>query len=129
MDRNQIMRHLERYSKLVDETDIRSFIDAYLSNSFYIDPDAIKSDGEYSFISQVTRILGERSLDRDGRTIRYAKLVLGNRITFTLWNEEIERYFEMLAEGRNYRFIFCSIRFTRFGIEGSLGLRGFILNY
>ncbi|KAA8923480.1 hypothetical protein [Thermoplasma sp.] len=129
MDRHKVIEFLEKNAHLFDVQDAREFIDQYFGVSFFKDILDIDTDGEYSFISDVTGIIGERSIDREDRVIRYRKFWVGNRIIFTLWNDEIEKYAGLIAVSAKLKFIFCRIQITRFGIEGSLGLRGFIERY
>jgi len=129
MDRQTAIEFLERNAGLFDVHDLRNFIDNYFGGNFYTDISNINSDGEYSFISEVTGIIGEKSIQKDERVIRYRKFWIGGKIIFTLWNEEIDRYAGLMQESAKLIFVFCRIQITRFGIEGGLGLRGFINRY
>ncbi|MGC8609672.1 MAG: hypothetical protein ACP5UV_07380, partial [Thermoplasmata archaeon] len=65
---------------------------------------------------------------KEDRKIRYMKFTVGNDMHFTLWNEEIEYYRNILNEKNCIKCAFCRISINRFGREASLGTEGFMLD-
>ncbi|BAB59789.1 TVG0642496 [Thermoplasma volcanium GSS1] len=128
LESESLKKFIAEHSKILETDNLNDIIDRLDNGTFYIDPSQIASDGLYSFISEIKDILAEREILKDNRTIKYMKIGLSFEMTLTLWNEEICYYRSMIKVGKKIKFVNCRVNFTRYGVEVSLGDRGFIVD-